>query len=61
MADDLFRVLRTVTRADGDVVLATEPISRSRALAQFELMAITWRQDKVRVVREQDFQTGGAR
>jgi hypothetical protein len=55
MAADLFRVLRTLTGPAGDTLLASNPIPRDEALARFEDMAIVWRMDRVRVVREQDY------
>lgn len=56
MAADLFRVVRTV----GTQTLASKPIPHDVAMDRFEAMAITWRMDRVRVLREQDFQAGQA-
>ncbi|GIE46397.1 hypothetical protein [Actinoplanes lobatus] len=58
MAADLFRVVRTLP--SGPVILATGPIPRDVAMARFREMAIEWRMDRVRVVREQDYQAGRA-
>ena len=55
MSADLFRVLRTLTSRHGDVLLASDPIPRDKAMARFEDLAIVWRMDRVRVVREQDY------
>lgn len=59
MAADLYRVVRTLTSVHGDQTLASDPISRDVAIARFNKM-VAWRLDKVRVLREQDFQAGQA-
>ena len=61
MAADLFRVVRTLTVADGEQTLASGPVDRVTAMARFDQMAIGWRMGRVRVVREQDYQAGGSR
>lgn len=53
MAADLFRVVRTLGRADGPVI-ASQPISREVAMDRFNEM-VRWRMDRVRVIRDQDF------
>jgi hypothetical protein len=57
MAAGLFRVLRTLDTSDGPMVLASDPVDRETAMARFDEL-VSWRMDRVRVVREQDYQSG---
>lgn len=55
MAGELFRVVRTLTTTEGQTVTASDPIPRDVAMRRFDEMAVAWRMDRVRVVRECDY------
>jgi hypothetical protein len=54
-----YRVVRTLTTLDGPVTIATGPISRQVAMARWQEM-VGWGMDRVRVLREEDYQRIGA-
>ncbi|GIE75756.1 hypothetical protein Aph02nite_17060 [Actinoplanes philippinensis] len=54
-----FRVLRTLPSPAGPITIASESIDRETAMARFDEM-VGWGMDRVRVVREQDYQPSEA-